>query len=187
MHNENDSQHITTDINRLRQSIRVIDFPESKKNNLYKRKSDKIEKVEILARDLGFNIRINWTTRVGKYEEKITKNRMLTVELSSKSEAELLATKTIQDKLRTTKKVDILPDLTKPYGEKATKVVKKRRKLIASGVNPRNLKARNLVLNQNEEPVNIWLASALTVGNPHTCGNFQKKWSFKSVHWHCNP
>ena len=114
MHNKNDSQHITTDINRLRQSIRVIGFPESKKTNLYKRKSDKIEKVEIIARYLGFNIRINWTARVGKYDEKITENRMLTVELSSKSENELLATKTIQDKLGTTKKVDILPDLTKP-------------------------------------------------------------------------
>ena len=59
--------------------------------------------------------------RAGKYDEKATKNRTLIVELSSKSEAELLVTKAFQDKLGTTEKIYISPDFTKPERKKKDK------------------------------------------------------------------
>ena len=128
-----------------KKSIRVSGLPESSEDNVYKRKTDDIKKVKNIALKLGFEeLRINGVIRAGKYDPD--KDRTLIVELTSRTDAELLVSKAILDKFGTKNNVYISPDLTREERLEERKVLKKRRELINTGTDKNSIKIRNLKL-----------------------------------------
>ena len=120
-------------------------LPESSEDNVYKRKTDDIKKVKNIALKLGFEeLRINGVIRAGKYDPD--KDRTLIVELTSRTDAELLVSKAILDKFGTKNNVYISPDLTREERLEERKVLKKRRELINTGTDKNSIKIRNLKL-----------------------------------------
>ena len=68
------------------------------------------------------------------------------VELTNRSDAELLVSKAMMDKLGTSSDIWISPDLSKEERLLEKKVLKKRRELIDAKTDRKRIKVRNLTL-----------------------------------------
>ena len=80
---------------------------------------------------------------------------MMIVELTTRSDAELLVSKAMMDKLGTSSDIWISPDLSKEERLLERKVLKKRRELIDAKTDRKRIEVRNLTLFLDGEAVPV--------------------------------
>ena len=111
-----------------KRSIHDTGIEESTEENVYHRKADK-KKLKDVSSKLGFpELTVNSVIRAGKFDKQ--RHRMMIVELPFRSNAELLVSKAMVDKLGASSDIWISQDLSKEERLLKRKVLKKRRELI---------------------------------------------------------
>ena len=151
-HSLNQPQSVQTEI--TKRSIRVTGIEESTEENVYHRKADDMKKLQDVASKLGFpELKVNSVIRAGKFDKQ--RHRMMIVELTTRSDAELLVSKAMMDKLGTSSDIWTSPDLSKEERLLERKVLKKRRELIDAKTDRKRIKVRNLTLFLDGEAVPV--------------------------------